>query len=111
MKSSLLNTRRSMMRSKLCWKPISSALLRGPATMASGGRGSHQKLLSTMYICLCHQKSAPEPASGDELHGGPCASSALSEPDERTRAHGTSRHPRDNQEPVLSIGANPGESH
>ena len=41
MKSSLLNTRRSMTRSKLCWKPISSALLRGPATMASGGRGSH----------------------------------------------------------------------
>src|SRR6185312_9020104 len=61
MKSSLLNTRRSMMRSKLCWKPISSTLLRGPATMASGGRGSRQKALSTTWICLYHQRSAPGP--------------------------------------------------
>ena len=31
------------------------------ATMASGGRGSHQRALSTTLICLCHQRSAPEP--------------------------------------------------
>ena len=72
------------------------------------GRGSHQKALSTIYtIRRAHQS----PASGDELHGGPFASSAFSEPDERAWAHGAPRHPGDNQEPVLSIGANPGESH
>src|SRR6185437_10338527 len=61
MKNSLLNTRRSMMRSKLCWKPISSALLRGPATMALSGRGSRLKALSTTWICLYHQRSALGP--------------------------------------------------
>ena len=35
--------------------------LRGLATMASSGRGSHQKALWTMWICLYHLKNAPEP--------------------------------------------------
>ena len=34
---------------------------RGPATMASGGRGSHRKALSTTWTCLYHQRSAPGP--------------------------------------------------
>jgi hypothetical protein len=49
-----------MMRSRLSLKPISSALLRGPATTASGGRGSHLKALSMKWIYLPLQRSAPE---------------------------------------------------
>jgi hypothetical protein len=41
-------------------KPISLGLLRGPATTASGGRGSHPKVLSMGWIYLSHQKSGPE---------------------------------------------------
>jgi hypothetical protein len=48
------------MRSKPSSKPISSGLLRGPATTASGGRGSRPKALSMEWIYLSHRKSAPE---------------------------------------------------
>jgi hypothetical protein len=34
--------------------------LRGPATTASGGRGSHLKALSMKWIYLPLQRSAPE---------------------------------------------------
>ena len=46
---------------KAQFEAISSALSREPATTASGGRGSHQRALSTTLICLCHQRSEPEP--------------------------------------------------
>ena len=57
------NTSRSMMRSKLSSKPISSALSRGPVTTASGGRGSHPKALLTTSTCTYCQRSAPEPCA------------------------------------------------
>jgi hypothetical protein len=44
------------MRSRLSLKPISSALLRGPATTALGGRGSHLKALLMMWTYLLLQK-------------------------------------------------------
>jgi hypothetical protein len=40
-------------------KPTSSAHLRGPATMASDGRGSCLRALSTRWVSRCPQKSAP----------------------------------------------------
>jgi hypothetical protein len=56
----LMNTSRNSMRSKPSSKPISSGLLRGPATTASGGRGSHPKALSMEWIYLSRRKNAPE---------------------------------------------------
>jgi hypothetical protein len=55
-----LSTSRSMMRSRLSLKLISSALLRGPTTTVSGGRGSHLKMLLMKWIYLPLQRSAPE---------------------------------------------------
>jgi hypothetical protein len=48
------------MRSKPSKKLVSSGLLRGPATTASGGRGSRPKALSMEWIYLSRQKSASE---------------------------------------------------
>src|SRR3954468_8419326 len=56
----LMSPRRHMMISKLSSKPISSALLRGPVSMASGGKGSHPKALLMRWICLFLQRNAPE---------------------------------------------------
>jgi hypothetical protein len=47
MRSFLLNISRDMMKSRLNLKPISSALLKGLATMVSDGKGFHPKVLST----------------------------------------------------------------
>jgi hypothetical protein len=46
--------------SKPSLKSISSGLLRGPATTASGGMGYHPNMLSMEWIYLSHRKSAPE---------------------------------------------------
>jgi hypothetical protein len=43
--SSLLNTSRGTMKSRLSLKPISSALLKGLAATVSGGEGFHLKVL------------------------------------------------------------------
>jgi hypothetical protein len=43
------STSRNTMRSRLSSKPISSALLRRPATTVLGGRGSHLKALLMMW--------------------------------------------------------------
>jgi hypothetical protein len=74
---------RSMMRSRLSSKPISSALLREPATTALGGRGSHLKALLMTWTYLPLQNIAPELKPGGELHGGSFTASALREPGER----------------------------
>jgi hypothetical protein len=52
-----------LMRSKPFSKSISSSLLRGPTTTASGERGSHPKALSMEWIYLSRRKSAPEPCA------------------------------------------------
>jgi hypothetical protein len=48
---------------KASLKPISSGLLRGPATTTSGGRGSRPKALSMGWIYLSRRKSTPEPCA------------------------------------------------
>jgi hypothetical protein len=49
-----------MMRSRLSSKPISSDLLREPATTASGGRGSHLKVILITWTYLPLQRIVPE---------------------------------------------------
>jgi hypothetical protein len=48
MRSSLLSISKDIMKSRLNLKPISSALLKGLATMVSGGRDFHPKVLLTV---------------------------------------------------------------
>jgi hypothetical protein len=54
------STSRSMMRSRLSSKPISSALLRVPATTALGERGSYLKTLLMKWTYLPLQRIIPE---------------------------------------------------
>jgi hypothetical protein len=56
----MLNTSRDMMRSRLNLKLTSSALLKGLATMVSGGRGFHPKVPLMEWICLPHLRTVPE---------------------------------------------------
>src|SRR4051812_32039720 len=58
--SFLKSTRRSMTRSENSSKPTSSALSRGPVSMASSGGGSPPRVLSMRWICLFLRRSAPE---------------------------------------------------
>jgi hypothetical protein len=55
-----MSTNRDMMKSRLNSKPTSSALLKGLATMVSGGKGFHPKVPLMEWICLPHLRTVPE---------------------------------------------------
>jgi hypothetical protein len=59
MKSFLQNTKLSMIKSRFFLKPTSSTLLRGPANIASGERGSRPRSLLMRWISRCPRKSTP----------------------------------------------------